>query len=579
MIRDLAALPVDEHISSDVVIVGAGPAGIALARELDAAGLEVVLLESGGRGFERATHDLNRGEVDDAEAHGPLEAYRRRCFGGATAAWGGRCAPFDEVDFEARPHVPASGWPITRADLDPFYEQAHDYCELGPFRYSARAALPAPARHRPLIPGLSAEELTTDQLYLFSPPTDFGARFAAELGASRRLRVYLHADCRRLATNREGTAVTRVEAASLSGRRLVVSARRVVLAAGGLEVTRLLLRSTDVHAGGLGNHAGLLGRFYMCHLVHRFEVEVASPDLVWDYERTTHGAYCQRTLAVRPERQQELGLLNHRARFEHPDIADPTHRNGVLSAAYLAKSLLASPLVGDRAYRAGALSRGVLRRDQARAGGVVAHLGNVARDAGGVLRFGQRWMAERVLGRRKLPSIALRSASGVYTLRLDAEQAPSFSSRVTLGDERDAFGGRRLHVAWRSSELDAASALRASALIGAALERCGAGRVRRAPAFTPEATGGHHAGTTRMAASPSRGVVDEACRVHGLANLYIASASVFPTSSYANPTLTVLALALRLARALQAARPLAEVGRGRAAATPAAADQAETEGG
>lgn len=568
MIRDLARARGAAPILCDVCVIGAGPAGIALARELGQAGVDTVLLESGGARFERETHDLNRGEVLDEEAHGPLEAYRRRRFGGATTSWGGRCAPFDAVDFEARPHVPHSGWPISRAALAPHYQRAHDYCDLGPCVYTAAEALPGPARA--MIPGLVDREVAEGGLYLFSPPTDFGAKFGPELRASGPVQVLLHAECARLVTNREGTAVQAAEVLSPGGHRVVIVARRFVLAAGGLEVVRLLLRSNDVHASGLGNARGLVGRFYMCHVIHRFEVEASSPDVVWDYETTRHGVYCQRALGVRPERQAAHGLLNHRAHIEQEDLADPAHRSGVLSAAYLVKSMLASPAAEGVAGRADALSRGILRRGQARAGQYGEHLANVARDARGVLRFGGRWARQRVFGARQLPSIVLPSPSRRYTLRLDAEQAPCSASRVTLGEATDAFGHRRLRVDWRCTSLDGESALRAVALLGAALERCGAGRVLSTPAFVPEATGGHHLGTTRMSADPARGVVDEEGRVHGVANLYVASTSVFPTSSYANPTLTLLALTLRLADHLQLARAPAEVGQPAAAAVAAA---------
>lgn len=505
MIRDLdrsASLVV----SADVCVVGAGPAGIVLALTLASAGIDVVLLERGGLG----------------------------------AAWGGRAAPFDAQDFEVRAHVPESGWPIDRSALEPYYRAAHAHCDLGPFSYLAEEALPDGAARRPFIPGLDAEEIAADGLYLWSAPVDFGARHRKALSASRRIQLFLHAECTRLVVDRDGGRVTLAEATSLTGGRLLVAARRFVLAGGGLEVTRLLFRSDDVHRGGIGNHRDQLGRHYMRHLVHRFEIEVRSPEVVWDHETTRHGVHCQRTLAVRPDRQREEGLQNHRACIEHPDLADPAHQSGVLSAAYLLQSRLGS--------------RGALQGEQRRSVDLVAHLGNVGRDALAVMRFGRRWLRARVIERRPLPSITLKSPDGVYTLRLDLEQAPNPSSRVTLGGERDALGQRCLRVDWRSTDLDAWSAVRAAALIGKALSRSGAGRLRALPGFRPEATGGPPLGTTRMSADPGRGVVDERCRVHGVHNLFIASSSVFPTSSYADPTLTVLALTLRLADHLKAQR-------------------------
>ena len=233
-----------------------------------------------------------------------------------------------------------------------------------------------------MIPGLDAEEISTDELYLLSPPTDFAARFAGELAASPRVRAYLHAECTRIVLDREGSRVSQVEAVSPAGGRLRVSARRFVLAAGGLEVTRLLLRSRDVHPGGIGDHAGLLGRFYMCHVIHRFEIEVTSPDVIWDYEKTTHGTYCQRTLSLRPRSSARTGSSTTARASSTP--TSPIPRTGAASSRprTWSSGCSASRLAEGAACRASALSRGVLTRDQGRSPHLAAHLGNVARDAG-----------------------------------------------------------------------------------------------------------------------------------------------------------------------------------------------------
>jgi choline dehydrogenase-like flavoprotein len=539
-------------LTCDVCVVGGGPVGIAIASELGDRGIDVILLESGDRRFTSEAHDLNKGEVVDPAVHGPLEEYRRRRLGGATTAWGGRCVPFDREDFIARDDVPLSGWPFGRELLDPYYRRAHRHLDLGAFAYEASAALAPPDRDRPMIPGLQSDDVTAKPIYRFSPPTNFGAKYAARLASARSVRVLLNATGVKLAANPAGTAVERLEVATGGGPRFTVEARRYVLAGGGLEVTRLLLASNDVQRAGLGNQNDLLGRTYMCHVTHHLDVELVSDQAVWDYEKTADGVYCQRTLAVRPERQRAHGVLNHRARIEHPDIADPQHGNGVLSVSYLAKTVLtrlaSNPLLSDKVA---VISRGTQNRPVAEVG---AHLRNILTDAGGVVRFSQRWIRERILSPRKLPSIVLASATNRYTLRFDAEQVPNLDSRVTLSGERDALGVPRLRVDWRWTELDRHSVEKSASLIGEALVRSGAGRVRRTFEPVPFATGGHHLGTTRMSADPRRGVVDEHCRLHGVANVYVASSSVFPTSSYANPTLTVLALGLRLADRL-AERP------------------------
>jgi len=157
MITDARRLPPNSIINCDICIIGAGAAGIALASELLHSGKDVVLLEGGGTRLERGMQDLYKGEVVDPDRHGRLELYRQRRFGGTTAVWGGRCAPFDEIDFECRPYLPHSGWPIHKTDLDPYYVRAHEYCDLGTYAYRVSEALPNQPEE--MIPGLESSDV------------------------------------------------------------------------------------------------------------------------------------------------------------------------------------------------------------------------------------------------------------------------------------------------------------------------------------------------------------------------------------------------------------------------------------
>ena len=135
----------------------------------------------------------------------------------------------------------------------------------------------------------------------------------------------------------------------------------------------------------------------------------------------------------------------------------------------------------------------------------------------------------------------------------ELEQAPNPASRVRLIEQRDALGMPRVQLEWRLSGLDKRSIRRAHELLARELGRAGLGRLQLMLSedehrWPPELGGGrHHMGTTRMHRDPARGVVDPDCRVHGVGNLYVAGSSVFPTVGAANPTLTIVALALRLA--------------------------------
>jgi choline dehydrogenase-like flavoprotein len=148
---------------------------------------------------------------------------------------------------------------------------------------------------------------------------------------------------------------------------------------------------------------------------------------------------------------------------------------------------------------------------------------------------------------------------GLYVVAR-AEQAPNPASRVMLSEERDAFGLPRIALDWQLLDVDKRSLKVTMEALDRELRRLSLGRVEPSawldepetpwvadPLVSNHPVGGyHHMGTTRMATSPRRGVVDADCRVHGLGNLYVAGSSVFPTGGWANPTLTILALALRL---------------------------------
>jgi len=546
MIIDARKITPGAELYCDICIVGSGAAGMTIAHELRDSGLEMILLEAGGKTFSQNAQEPYQGEVTDRAHHGKLEEYRHRRLGGTTGVWGGRCAPFTEVDFERRPHVPYSGWPLSLQELDPYYARANEYCQAGEYKYRAEdGAVEA-------IPGLNSGNVDADGIWRFSPPTDFGRAYGPAVSASSNVTVVLHANCLRLQSTREGSDIEFVEAASAPSRTFRVRASRVVLACGGLEAVRMLLVSNDVHQDGIGNYHGLVGRFYISHMTgDAGEVEIPSgTSALWDYQRDADGIYCRRALTISREAQLREGLLNFRAIFGHPPVADPAHGSSVLSAMYLVKRLLARRVPPE--YSRALSSMRPLEH-------VAAHCGNILLGTPALARFALMWSRKRVFSARKLPSVVLPSRSGVYTLHYDAEQRPNPESRVSLCQTRDSFGIPRLKVDWRFTQEDISSVVRSCRLIGDELERTRTGRLLFDPCRAAErlaessAVGSHHIGTTRMAASPREGVVDPDCRIHGVRNLFIASSSVFPTSGFANPTLTIVAIAVRIADRLRTA--------------------------
>lgn len=555
MMHDARDLPDGGTLNADVCIVGAGAAGIALALELVDSGMEVLLLESGGPSYEKDTQALYVGSVVDAHLHSPPDRYRQRRFGGSTTIWGGRCVPFDAIDFEARGYMEHSGWPFGLDELLPHYERANRLCEAGEFAYTVGTAFSGTRRE--MIEGLRSASFSSDTLERFSCPTDFGARYAHRLRAASNVRVLLHANVTELRLEPGGRAVEGLTVRTLCGRALSVRATQVVLAAGGLEVPRLLLANRDVQRNGIGNDHDVVGRYYMCHLAGTLgALTVPGPAAVWHgYDVADDGVYCRRRLALTAEAQRTLRIGNLIARLHHPRIADPAHRTGILSLLYLARWLIPYEYAKrlDDGGRVGPLQW-------------LQHVGNVVTDLFATLAFAWHLLRDRKLAERKFPSLIVAPRNRCYSLDLHAEQQPNPASRVMLGPECDALGQPRLLIDWRYTRHDVETVQRALSVFKREIERAGASRFEYNPQTVEQemtrygAYGGHHMGTTRMGTDERTSVTNLNGRVHGIDNLFVAGASLFPTSGQANPTLTIVALALRTADHLkglhrQASRP------------------------
>ena len=542
MMLDASELPAGKTLTADLCIVGGGAAGITLALQLIDSGLEVLVLESGGLRPEEATQALYSGSVEDERLHSPPDRYRQRRFGGTSTIWGGRCMPFDPIDFEPREYMPHSGWPLGREELLPYYRRANRLAEAGEFEYQADA------RWRPMIRDFDSPHFTADTLERFSCPTDFGARYGHKLTAARNVTVVLHANVVRIQLAPEGERVESLEVRTLNGRTLTARARQFVIATGGLENARLLLASRDVHAQGIGNSNDLLGRFYMCHLagtIGAITINKPLQDVYHGYEVDDEGIYCRQRLALRESVQREQGIGNFIARLHHPRITDPAHRNSILSLLYLAKPIIP--------YEYGKRLHGGVKSDFPT---WLKHVRNVATAPLDAFKFATHMVRDRFLAERKFPSIIMRSRANLFSLDFHAEQQPNALSRVTLAERLDPLGMPQLHVDWRYTVIDVDTVKRSLALLAQDLSRSGVGRFEYDPDSVEEevtrygAYGGHHIGTVRMGFNERDSVVDANGRLHGVHNLFVAGSATFPTSSQANPTLTVIAMALRLAQHL-----------------------------
>ncbi|MFO0748138.1 MAG: GMC family oxidoreductase [Myxococcota bacterium] len=479
----------------------------------------------------------------------------RRQIGGTSSIWGGRCVPYDPVDFDPRPFVPDGRWPLDYASAAAYHARAAAACRIGEAVFDAHA-VPEIAT-KSIVPGLPDGDVLSTSLERWSLPTDFGKVYREELARSPRLRVVhgltiVHIAC---AADRARPRVDHLVGKTLDGKTVTLRGEHVVLALGGVETTRLLLASDDVFAGGVGNHADHLGRWYMGHISGRIaRVRFTTPPraTAYGFDRDVAGVYLRRRFSIARETQLRDGLLNIVSWLVNPTIGDPAHQNGVLSFAFLA---LAAPVLGARfapaAIRAAAL-------EGAPPGAWRAHLANIARDLPRTLAFIPSFGWRRFLAERRVPGFFQYSADNVYDLHYHGEQVPQRESRIVLADAVDALGLRRVELRLRYAEQDVDTVLRAHDLWDAWLRRHRVGHLetvvpdRRAAAWEQAGDGFHQCGTTRMSARPEDGVVDAHAAVHGFADLHVAGSSIFPTSGQANSTFLAVALGLRLADRLRA---------------------------
>lgn len=542
MISNLNNLPSGSTIEADVCIVGAGAAGVSLALSLSGRGLKILLLESGFEFADDKTQDLYAGEVADEKLHSPPDKYRQRRFGGSTTIWGGRCMPFDPIDFEQREYVPHSGWPISYQDLAPYYVTANKLLEAGRYEYDADHVFDP--EQKAAIKGFKSDILKTNNLERFSCPTNVGDRYQRRLALAKDVEVLLGANCTAIRLAATGERVQQLDIHSLAGAKATVVAKRVILATGGIETTRLLLASNDICPNGIGNQHDLVGRYYQCHIagnLGKLTVLGATSNVRHGYEVSPEGIYCRRRFALTAETQRKIGAGNMVARLHFPKIVDPSHKIGVLSGLFLAKNFI-SYEYGKR-----------LKDGQSSLGIYLKHFANIILDPVDTIKFLVHWVTKRTLAKRKFPSVILNNKSNQFTFEIHGEQYPNPESRITLIDETDVFGMRKVKVDWKYLPEDIESIRRSLKLFVQEINQSGLATFEFNDEQLEEdltrfgAYGGHHIGTTRMGNTPATSVVDANCKIHHVDNLYIASASVFPTSSQANPTLTIVAMSLRLA--------------------------------
>ena len=504
MHTDARTLEDGSLIEGDICIVGAGAAGISMALEWIGEGHKVILLEGGGFEYSLDMQALYAGKSTGDPYNVPLEVARLHYFGGTTNHWAGWCSPMEPLNFEKRDWIPYSGWPFEKSHLDPFYARAHEHLELGPYEYDPEY-YEAQQDDYAQLPFNG--ELVWTKMWQFSPPTRMGSVYREDIVNSENVHLFTYANVSEIEANETVRSITGLKAKTIDGKTHQVKARYYILACGTIQNARVLLASNKQAPSGIGNDNDLVGRFFMEHLeMGSAQLILEEPELLAMYQFRVSGPDGRRPptgeLALSEKVQQEYQILNSTASL----------RGGTF------------PEEMSSFFK----------------------------------RFAEMRAENKVPGERRRNNSSWSAPPGArqdYRLQTRAEQAPNPESRVVLGEDIDALGMPFANLHWKLTELDQRSIRVFFEIVAREFGRTGVGRLQLLdwlidgddsewPHFL--SGGFHHMGTTRMHEDPKQGVVDSNAKVHGIENLYVAGASTFPTSGAPNPTLTLVALSIRL---------------------------------
>lgn len=541
MILDAQRVESNRTIQADLVVVGSGPAALTLASELAATDLVIVVLESGPPEHDAVVQSFNTGRTT-GDSYPPLESTRQRQVGGASNMWhinigpdelGVRYVPLDPIDFKQRDWVPHSGWPIEYAQLTPFYERAHMLCKLRKFDYAGEAF--ADAESRVLQCG---DDIRTT-MFQFGPRDVFVRELREQLTACANVTICYNADVTEIEANETGTSAQSVHVATRNGQRFTVWADRIVLAAGGIENARLLLLSDRTQKHGLGNQHDVIGRYFMDHPLGAIDrLRPNDPELfnrtsLYDLRRVDGAAVMGKFQLSEQTLERERLLSSSAMLFPRPSCYSAA---SVRAAVELVRAIPRRRIPESIGTKLLQIATGF---DQiVQMGMYAAHLrpaiSNLA--AGG-------WSLQRDKSQR----------FATYDVIYQVEQGPDPENRVVLDDAKDSLGRRKVRLLWRFKPTDTASHQRCKEIFARSFAEHRVGELELSQRGFISHSTHHHMGATRMSNDPRLGVVDANCKVHGIDNLFIAGSSVFTTGGYANPTLTIVALAIRLADHLKSA--------------------------
>ncbi len=524
MLMDLEKITEHQDLECDICIVGAGAAGITMALEFMHTPYKVLLMESGAFNFNAKTQSLYDGEVTGRPVTFTPTTSRLRYFGGTTNHWGGWAAPLDKIDFEERKGIPLSGWPINLDDLQPYYDRAQLHLANHSFdfydfdKWTSKKLIPLPFDKNKIV-----QKIYEDM------PTRFGPKYHETLTRAGNITVCIHANLTDIQTNEERSSVKSLTFRSLKNTSIAVKAQSYILACGGIENARRLLLTGIGEKTALGNRYGLVGKYFMNHPhVPAGEVYMTKHDynhlrLYYPWNQTKYDYTYLATFRLPDELVRKKEILNVHIMIR--TLSDYMYQTDSITAYWALDDLI------KRSHLS------MSEREQNDLQVIVKDFDQLLPD----------------INRKLLHDPSVNSAY-YYTLYVRSEQQPNPDSKITLNSHKDLLGQNEIDLDWQFTALDKISIRESMLALASEFGSTGIGRVRlfdwleKDDNYWSKNTGEvcHHSGTTKMNVNPRLGVVDKNCKVHDVANLYMAGSSVFPTVGASNPTFTIVAMSVRL---------------------------------
>lgn len=525
MLIDGNTIGVGAKFEAEVCILGGGVAGIVLARELSQHAVKVIVLESAGENYDQNKQDLYSPSKENSDSGYPDPSFSRlRMLGGSSNHWENNTSPLDPADFEKRPWIQGSGWPISYSDLVPFYPRAGEYVGVEADGYETefwteKLKSNNVVKESPLI--------DTGIAKAAQPPTRFYAKYGSELNASSSVTIISYANVVEVDYDTSNQKIDTVYFESTPGQRAQVTAKYFVMCFGGIENARMLLHFNEKYEDNLGNKFGNVGRYFMDHPVVRGAHFYA-------HDRDLFGLYGFNDLDTRFVvgflKLREEALRQHELTNIRMPLLPATNY-------YLSDGISSHHIMQD------AFGRGELPKD------LGSHLMNFVKDID---------MVAEAVTRKTFDGKLFDHADeiGGFQLSMMIEQTPDKDNQIKLGNDRDCYGIKKVVVEWVLRDDDKERFWRGLEVVAQSLGALELGRMRLLKEredriFGDQLSfGHHHSGTTRMSASEQEGVVDSAQKVFGTNNLFVAGSSVFPTIGHVPPTLTIAAMSIRLAEHL-----------------------------